>query len=107
MASVFRNNGENSTAKNYLLVRLLTVDCNLINRLVDHRKKRGLFSDFHFDFRSSCSIVDLLTVVSDRLARAYDRSGTFGAVALDVSQDFLRVWHADLLQKPISYGMSG
>ena len=39
----------------------------LINvRLVDYLVKCGLFSDFHYSFRSSRSTEDLLTVVSDR-----------------------------------------
>ena len=83
------------------------MDSNLNNRLVDHRKKHGLFSDFHYGFRSFRSSVDLLTVVSDRLARAFDRSGTFRVLALDISKDFHRVWHADLLHKLITYGISG
>ena len=39
------------------------------NRIVDHLEKCGLFSDFQYGFRSSGSTADLLTVVSDRIAR--------------------------------------
>ena len=45
------------------------------NRSVDHLAKCGLFSDFHYGFKSSQSTADLLTVVSDRIARAFNRSG--------------------------------
>ena len=38
-------------------------------------EKCGLFSDFQYGFRSSRSTADLLTVVSDRIARAFNRSG--------------------------------
>ena len=50
---------------------------NLIvnNRIVDHLQKCNLFSDFQYGFRSSLSTADLLTVVSDRIARAFNRSG--------------------------------
>ena len=41
------------------------------NRIVDHLEKCDLFSDFQYGFRSSQSIVDLFTVVSDRIARAF------------------------------------
>ena len=34
---------------------------------------------------------DLLTIVSDRIARAFDRSGATRAVALDISKAFDRV----------------
>ena len=58
-------------------------------------------------FRSSQSTADLLTVVSDRIARAFNRSGSARAVALDISKAFKRVWHAGLLHKLKSYGISG
>ena len=53
------------------------------NRTVDHLEKCGLFSDFQYGFRSSRSTADLLTVVSDRIARAFNRSGATRTVALD------------------------
>ena len=56
------------------------------------------FSDFQYGFRSR-STADLLTVVSDRIARAFNRSGATRAVALDISKAFDRVWHAGLLHK--------
>ena len=43
------------------------------NRIVDHLKKCGLFSDFQYGFRSSQSTADLLTVLSDRIARDFNR----------------------------------
>ena len=67
----------------------------------------SVFSDFQYGFRSSRSTADLLTVVSDRIARAFNRSGTTRAVALDISKAFDRVWHAGLLHKLKSYGISG
>ena len=56
------------------------------NRIVDHLEKCGLFSDFQYGFRSSQSTADLLTVISDRIARTFNRSGTTQAEALDVSK---------------------
>ena len=53
------------------------------------------------------SINCLLTVVSDRVARAFNRSGATRTVALDISKAFDRVWHAGLLHKLKSYGISG
>ena len=54
------------------------------------------FFDFHYGFRSSRSTADLLTVVSDRIARVFNRSGATRAVALDISKVFDRVWHGVL-----------
>ena len=66
-----------------------------------------LFSDFHYGFRSSQSTADLLTVVSDRIAEAFNKSGATRAVVLDISKAFDRVLHAGLLHKLKSSGISG
>ena len=49
------------------------------------------FSDLQYGFRSSQSIADLLTVVSDRIARAFNRSAATAAVASDISKAFNRL----------------
>ena len=49
--------------------------------IADHLEKSGLFSDFQYGFRSSRSTADLLTVVSDRITRIFNRSG------------LLELWH--------------
>ena len=77
------------------------------NRIVDPLEKCGLFSDFQYGFRSSRSTADLLTVVSDRIARAFNKSGATRVVTLDVSKALERVWHAGPLQKLKSYEISG
>ena len=74
---VFRNVGGKSAPKNYCPASLSKVFEKLVNnRIVDHLEKCGLFSDFQYGFRSSRSTADLLTVVSDRIARASNRSRT-------------------------------
>ena len=90
LVPVFKNVRERSTAKNYHPVSLLCVVSKVFEklRIVDHLEKCGLFSDFHYGFRSSGSTTDLLTVVSDRIARAFNRSGATQAVALDVFKAF-------------------
>ena len=105
------NVGERSTAKNYCPVILLSVVSKIFeklrnNRIADHLEKCCLFSDFQYGFRYSWSTADLLTDVSDRIARSFNRSGATRAVALDISKAFDRVWHAGLLHKLKSYGIS-
>ena len=109
---VFKNFGDRSTAKNYHPFSFLSVVNKVFeklvnNRIVDHLEKCGLFSDFQYGFRSSRSTADLVTVVSDRIARAFNKSGTTQAEALYISKAFDRVWHACLLHKLRSYGTSG
>ena len=77
---VFKNVGERSTAKNYCPVSLLSVVSKVFEKLVsnksvEHLQKCGLLSDFQYGFRSFQSTINLLTVLSDRIARAFNRSG--------------------------------
>ena len=104
MVPVFKTVGERSTAKSYRPVSLLSVVSKVFeklvnNRIVDHLEKCGLFSDSQYGFRSSRSTTDLLTVVSDRIARAFNMSDATRAVALDISKAFHRVCHAGLFHK--------
>ena len=69
---------EGSTAKNYCPVSLLSVVSKVFeklvnNRIVDHLE--NFVFDFQYGFRCSRQTTNLLTAVSDRIARAFDRSG--------------------------------
>ena len=57
----------------------------------------AFFSDFKYGFKSSRSTPDLLTVVSEKIARAFNMSGTTQAVGLDISKAFDRIRHDSLL----------
>ena len=96
LVPVLKNVGERSTAKHCRPVSLLSVVSkvfeNLVNiRIVNHLEKCGAFSNFQYGFRSSRSTADLLAVVSDRIARAFNSSGAAWTVALDISKAFNRV----------------
>ena len=77
------------------------------SRILNHLEKCSLFSVFQYDFRSSQSITDLMMVVSDSTARAFNRFGATQAVALDICKAFDRVWYAGLLHKLKSHGILG
>ena len=99
---VFKNVGERFAAKNYHPASLRSVVSKVFEKLVnnwivDHLEKCGFFSDLQHGFRSSRSTADLLTVLSDRIARTFNWSGATQAEARDISKAFDRVWHADLL----------
>ena len=87
MVLIFENIVGSSTAKNYCPV--------------------SLFSDFQYGFRSFWSTADLLTIVSGRIAWAFNRSGANQAVALDISKAFDRVWYVGLLRRLKCFGISG
>ena len=111
MVPVFKNVGEKSTAKNCRPVSLLPLVSKVFeklvnNSIVDHLEKCGFF------LISSLVIglpdqLQIFLVVSDRIVRAFNRFGATRDVALDISNAFDRVWHADLLHKLKSYGISG
>ena len=48
----------------------------------------GFFSNFQYGFRSTRSTADLLTVVSDRISKAFNRSEATRDVALDIFKAF-------------------
>ena len=85
------NVGERSLTKKYhLVVSLLFVVSKdfekfVNNRIVDRLEKCGIFYGFQYGFRSPRSSADLLTVASDRIVRAFNRSGATQAVAFDIS----------------------
>ena len=68
------------TAKNYHSVSLLSVGSKVLN---------------------------VLTVVSDWIARAFNRSRATQAITLVIPKAFGRVWYAGLLHKIKYYGISG
>ena len=110
MVPIFKNVGESFTAKNYRPVSPLSVVSKVLekrvnNTIVDHLEKSGLFSDFQYGFSSTRSTTDLLTVVSDGIAWAFNRSRATRAAALDISKALDRIWHAGLLHKLRSYGI--
>ena len=111
MVPVFKNVGESSIAKIYRPVSLLSLVSKVFEKLVNNKifdrlEKCSLFSDFQYGFRYSRSTVDLFTVVSDRIARAFYRSRATRAVALDIAKAFDRVWHSGLLHKLKFYQIS-
>ena len=91
MVPVFKNVGEKHTDKNYHPVSLFSgvseVFEKLVNkRIVDHLEKCVFFSNFQYGFRSSRSTVHLVTVVSDKITRAFNRFGAAQAVSPDISK---------------------
>ena len=89
-------------AKNYCPFSLFSVVSKIFqkcvnNGLVDHFKRCGLFSELQCGVRFSFSAPDLPAVVSDRIARPFNRSGAILAVAFDIFKAFKMVWHFGLL----------
>ena len=100
---VLKNVDKGSTAKNYRPISLFPISLfttplvskafeKLVNnRIAEHLEKCGLFSDFRYGFRFARSTVHLLTVVSDKIARDFNKPRATRAVALDMYKAFDRV----------------
>ena len=73
------------TVLKYRPVSLLSVVSKVFEKLVNNRIVDHIV-DFQYGFRSSRSTADLLTVVSDRISRGFNKSGSTRAVALDISK---------------------
>ena len=108
----FKNCGDRSDPSKYRPISLLPIVSKifetLINKkLTDHLESLGLLTDKQYGFRKNRSTADLLTVITERIYRALDRCGEAKSIALDISKAFDRVWHAGLLSKIRSFGISG
>ena len=62
---------------------------------------------FSFPVWFQIFLINCRTAISDKIARAFNRSGATQSVALDISKAFDRVWHAGVFHKLRSYGISG
>ena len=99
--------GKRSTDKNYHPVSLLSVVSKIVEKLVNNMIICTLFYGFWYKcFISFRSTADLLTAVSDRIARAFSRYGATWAAVLDISKAFDKVWYAGPLNKLKYYGIS-
>ena len=111
VVSVVKNVGERLTAKNYSPVSIIFVVSKIFEKLVnnwivDHLEECDLFHDIQYGLRSCQSVANLLTIVSDRISRAFNGSGATQSVVLDIAGDFGGVWHSGLFHKLKSYGYS-
>ena len=103
---VFNNVGERSAAKNYRLVVLLSVVSKIFEKLVNI----GLVITLRNETMVSCLLAQLQIfrrlLVSDRIARAFNKSEATWPVALDIFKSLNEVRHVGLLHRLKSYGFS-
>ena len=87
VVSIFKIIWGTVATKNYYLATLFLVINKFFEKLVNSKLVNN-----RNGFRSSHSTAHLLTVLSERSLRAFYRSGSTQAVALDTSNDFDRVF---------------
>ena len=79
------------------------------NRIAYHLEKCDLFSNFQYGFRSSRSTADLVTVVSDRIARTFNQSffltSSMVLALLNQLQIFAQLYLIELLGFLTSLGL--
>ena len=79
MVPIFKNVGERSTAESCYPVSLLSALCRIFekllnNKLINCHKTCSLFSPSQFGFSFSQPTAQILTVASDKIAEAFNRS---------------------------------
>ena len=103
--------GSKSLPSNYRPISLLSVVCKVMEKCINSQilkylEKHKLIHDRQYGFRQQRSTADLLAFVGHHWNRSLEFHGESQIVALDISKAFDQVWHAALLNKLPSYGLS-
>ena len=97
--------------KNYRPISLLSVPSKIYERiLLSHLLKdvtiHKILPDTQHGFRANHSTTHQITTVTEHILDGFSRHNATGAIFLDVSKAFDRVWHAGLLFKMATAGIS-
>ncbi|CAI9725920.1 Hypothetical predicted protein [Octopus vulgaris] len=102
---VFKNCGDRSNHRNYRPISLLPVNNKVFeinDFLVKYLDTNRLFSDSQYGFRA-----EQCTVITKRVYRTLNVTVQARAGSLDISKEFDRIWHPELLWKLQFFGVSG
>ena len=102
--------GDPTLPSNYRPIALTSVLSkvfeSILNRKIwEHLSSHNLISDRQYGFRKERSTGDLLSLLTDTWASAFEGFGESFAIALYISKAFDRVWHKALISKLPSFGI--
>ena len=111
IAAIYKK-GDKSQPENYRPVRLTSVACNTMERIIRegmmaHMKSHRLFSDQQYGFINGRSTTLQLITVLDDWTEILDQGGTIDVTYCDFRKAFDKVPHRRLLQKVSAYGFRG
>ena len=109
---LFRKKHSSGTdPKNYRPISLLSIPSKILERVIHTHLikdviKTKILPDTQHGFRASHSTTHQITTVTEHILEGFTRRNVTGAVFLDVSKAFDRVWHDGLLFKMFRAGFS-
>ena len=110
ISAIFKK-GNKSQAKHYRPVRLTSVVCKIMEKIIrehiiKHMKVNGLFSKKQYGFISGRSCTLQLLEVIDKWTEALDRGYDVDCIYTDFQKAFDKVPHQRLIRKVDNYGIT-
>jgi len=104
--------GSKANATNYRPISLLPIVSKIMEKIINNKLMRylegnNLLHSSQFGFRKQRSSLQSVLSISQAAEDALDAGEEYRIVSLDISSAFDKVWHAGLLSKLRSYGISG
>ena len=84
-----------------------TLERMVVNRLKSYLENENIFDEHQYGFRPALSTTDAICSLENSIRQEALRGKATLAVFLDITQAFDSVWHAGLLSKVRSLGVSG
>ena len=104
--------GSKCDAKNYRPISLMPIVAKIMEKIINDKLMRYLETNkmlhpSQFGFRKKHSTLQALLTITQPAEDALDSNQEYRVVSLDISSAFDKVWHAGLISKLNSYGVSG
>jgi hypothetical protein len=114
VVALFKGKGDRSLPTNYRPISLTSIVVRTLERLIHRRlyafaEEKHLLHSRQFGFRTGHSTLDAVYVLTERIKRllAAPRGRAVPVAFLDLTKAYDRTWHAGLLKRLASVGVTG